>query len=206
MLRHMKRFDTGLSSAQLKEKILDAADKRFKTMGFKKTAMAEIADDLGMSTANLYRYFPGKLDIAEGFAIRCFVEKEKSLKLTLEIPDITSVERLKAFASSLLHFNYQQLQNYPAINDIIVALCAERPRLVDRKSSGELELICVILEMGNESGDWLIDDVALVGQAVLTSWVMFASPMFMQLHTLDELEKMLHGVVELTLNGLSKRA
>ncbi|HIG78565.1 MAG TPA: TetR/AcrR family transcriptional regulator [Cycloclasticus sp.] len=201
----MKRFDAGLSDGQLKEKILDAADKRFKAVGFKKTAMAEIADDLGMSTANLYRYFSSKLDIAEGFAIRCFVEKEQALESVLRIPKLSNQERLQNFALVLLHFNYQQLQNYPAINDIVVALCEQRPRLIERKRLGELEIIKVILEKGNDNGDWIIDDVALVGRAVLTSWIMFTTPMFMQLHTLEELEDMLNNVVSLTLDGLNKR-
>jgi AcrR family transcriptional regulator len=43
--------------------ILDAAHRRFSAYGFGKTTMAEIADDVGMSAANLYRYFENKLDL-----------------------------------------------------------------------------------------------------------------------------------------------
>ncbi|MFN9357805.1 MAG: TetR/AcrR family transcriptional regulator, partial [Alphaproteobacteria bacterium] len=45
--------------------ILEAARKRFLHYGYAKTTMAEIASDCSMSPGNLYRYFPGKLDIAE---------------------------------------------------------------------------------------------------------------------------------------------
>ena len=68
----MKRFDTNLSEEQIKKDILSAADKRFRTFGFKKTTMAEIAQDLGMSTSNMYRYSPSKVSIAEAFALQCF--------------------------------------------------------------------------------------------------------------------------------------
>ncbi|PHS72903.1 MAG: hypothetical protein COB22_03175 [Cycloclasticus sp.] len=201
----MKRFDAGLSEDQLKEKILDAADKRFKAVGFKKTAMAEIAVDLGMSTANLYRYFPSKLNIAEGFAIRCFVEKEKILKAAIKTSKGSSLNQLKAFALALLHFNYQQLQDYPAINDIIVALCADSPTLVERKISGERELIMLILESGKSNEGWDIDDTETAGRAILVSWIMFTTPTFMQLYTLKELENLLDNVVNLTINGLRPR-
>ncbi len=201
----MKRFDANLSPGQLKEKILDAADKRFKVLGFKKTSMAEIANDLGMSTANLYRYFPSKVDIAEGFAIRCFVEKEQGLAKVVEKAQLSGIESLKSFAVALLHFNYKQLQDYPAINDIIAALCAEKPSLVERKRMGELELIKIILQKGQEIDGWVFDDINLTGRAILASWVMFTTPTFMQLNTLEELEALLESLMDITINGLQPR-
>ncbi|HTA82482.1 MAG TPA: TetR/AcrR family transcriptional regulator [Bacteroidia bacterium] len=42
------------------EKILDVAQKRFARFGLAKTTMSEIADDLGVSKASLYYYFPDK--------------------------------------------------------------------------------------------------------------------------------------------------
>jgi len=201
----MKRFDADLPNDQLKEKILEAADKRFKTQGFKKTAMAEIAGDLGMSTANLYRYFPSKLDIAESFAIRCFVAKEHILQSVVVDKQMTCSERLRAFAVASLHYNYQQLQQYPAINDIVVALCAERPALVERKKSGELELLTSILLQGQAAGDWQLDDVHSTGSAILVSWLMFTTPTFMQHQSLEGLEKVLDSILDLTINGLRPR-
>jgi len=201
----MKRFDADLPSDQLKEKILDAADKRFKAQGFKKTAMAEIARDLGMSTANLYRYFPSKLDIAEGFALRCFVAKEVILQGVVADKTIPNGEWLHAFASALLRYNYDELQKHPAINDIVVALCAERPALVERKNSGELELLTLILEQGKADNNWQLEDVQLTAKAVLASWTMFITPVFMQHQTLGGLEELLDSILNITINGLKPR-
>ena len=41
-------------------KILDIAQKRFARFGLTKTTMSDIADDLGVSKASLYYYFPDK--------------------------------------------------------------------------------------------------------------------------------------------------
>jgi AcrR family transcriptional regulator len=51
--------------------ILLAAQKRFGMYGFEKTAMHEIASDLGMSKASLYYYFPDKESL-----YKAVVEKE----------------------------------------------------------------------------------------------------------------------------------
>lgn len=48
---------------QLSGKIVAAARARFQRYGYAKTSMQEIAADCGMSAANLYRYYDGKLAI-----------------------------------------------------------------------------------------------------------------------------------------------
>ena len=50
-------------SELVREAILDAAQARLLRFGYHKTTMSEIADDAGMSAANLYRYFRNKQDI-----------------------------------------------------------------------------------------------------------------------------------------------
>ena len=52
----------------VRECIVEAAKKRFSHFGYAKTTMAEVASDCAMSPGNLYRFFPGKLDIAEAIA------------------------------------------------------------------------------------------------------------------------------------------
>src|ERR687898_299399 len=46
-----------------KNLIIDAAQKRFAHFGVGKTTMNEIADDLSISKASLYYYFPDKLNL-----------------------------------------------------------------------------------------------------------------------------------------------
>jgi TetR/AcrR family transcriptional regulator len=48
---------------QKREAIIEAAQKRFNHFGVGKTTMNEIADDLSISKASLYYYFPDKLNL-----------------------------------------------------------------------------------------------------------------------------------------------
>ena len=201
----MKRFDTNLSEKQIKKDILSAADKRFRTFGFKKTTMAEIAQDLGMSTSNLYRYFPSKVSIAEAFALHCFEEKEAGLQLLLEQPLVSAVESLFVYAKGLLHYNFDQLNTYPAINDMIMALCETSSEIVDKKREGELSILKVILEKGQEEKCWVIEDLDETGLAIMASWVMFSTPTFMRHQTLEQLEKRLGNLLNLIITGLRVR-
>ena len=200
----MKRFDTSLPEGQIKKSILDAANNRFRAFGFKKTTMAEIAEDLGMSTSNLYRYFPSKLDIAEAFALHCFEEKEEGLLSEVQV-SIPPSECLKRYAVALLHYNYEQLRDFPRLNEIIMALCDENSALVERKVQGELMIINDIIRRGCTEENWEVESIEKTGMAVMSSWVMFNTPMFMKHKTLEDLEERLSHILQLLLTGLEKR-
>src|SRR5919199_5226691 len=57
-------------------RIMEAAEALFRRLGFAKTAVADIAAELGMSPANVYRFFPSKNAIVEAICRRCLGEVE----------------------------------------------------------------------------------------------------------------------------------
>jgi len=167
--------------------------------------MSELAEDVGMSTSNLYRYFSSKLDIAEAFALHSFAEKEIGLQLLLEKPLDSAVDSLVIYAKGLLQYNFDQLYTYPAINDMIMALCEASSEMVDKKREGELSILKVILQKGQEEKCWAVDDLDETGLAIMASWVMFSTPTFMRHQTLEQLEKRLSNLLNLIITGLKVR-
>ena len=77
------------------KQILDAASRRFLHYGYGKTTMSEIAQDCNMSTGNLYRYFPSKLDIAEMFVRVLRREQVAKLRAVLLNPSSYEFEMAK---------------------------------------------------------------------------------------------------------------
>ena len=55
-----------IADPKRRERILEAAERAFVRHGFHATTMQHVADELGMSAGNLYRYFPSKEAIVEG--------------------------------------------------------------------------------------------------------------------------------------------
>ena len=58
-------------------RIMDAAEALFRRLGFGKTAVADIAAELRMSPANVYRFFSSKNAIVEAICQRCLGELEE---------------------------------------------------------------------------------------------------------------------------------
>src|SRR5882724_12200718 len=58
-------------------RIVDTAETLFRRMGFAKTAVADIAAELRMSPANIYRFFDSKIAIVEAICRRCLAAVEE---------------------------------------------------------------------------------------------------------------------------------
>lgn len=63
-----------------RELIINAALKRFSHFGIAKTSMSEVADDLKLSKANLYYYFPDKFSLIEAIAYRIMDESDAAIE------------------------------------------------------------------------------------------------------------------------------
>ena len=55
----------GIAPDEARERILEVAEQHFRRIGYHKTSMADIASQLEMSTANIYRFFPSRAAMNE---------------------------------------------------------------------------------------------------------------------------------------------
>ncbi len=60
-----------------RERIMETAETLFRRLGYAKTAVADIASELGMSPANVYRFFPSKTAIVQAICQRCLTELDE---------------------------------------------------------------------------------------------------------------------------------
>lgn len=190
---------------EISTQILDAAEARFRTYGFGKTTMAEIASDIDMSTANLYRYFENKVAIGSAMASRCICDRETILNEVVNRAGITEAERLKIFVLEMLNYGHSQISNEPKISELIDVMIKKRPDLVQGQVASDNELITTILQQGCDSKEFDIGDVTEMASYVQAAIVKFSSPFFINMFPFEELERLAKGVVLLILNGLVKK-
>lgn len=190
---------------EIRTQILDAAESRFRTYGFGKTTMAEIASDVDMSTANLYRFYENKLDIGSAMATRCFIERESYLTGVLQQEGLTAAQRFEAFVVEMLRYMHAQFSQQPKISELVDVIITKRPDLVQEQIASDNRMLKIVLQKGIESGEFAVSDINEVSKYVLAAIVKFSSPFFMAMYPIEELEQVAKGVVGLILNGLIKR-
>lgn len=192
-------------SSQIRTDILDAAEKRLRTYGYGKTTMAEIATDVGMSAANLYRYFDNKLDIGAALAQRCFDTRFTLLQAVAERTDINAIQKLEEFVVTNLRYTHTQFSETPKVNELVDIIMAERCDLIQAKIETDLRLLKRILQDGMEHGEFEISDLTTTAEAVLHAITKFSVPLFMTMYPLDEFEHHARNLVALLVRGLSAK-
>lgn len=190
---------------EISKQILDAAEVRFRTYGFGKTTMAEIAGDIEMSTANLYRYYENKLAIGVAMADRCMGRRELVLKEVISRTDITEAERLQIFILEMLNYMHGQFSNEPKMSELVDVIVQKAPELVQQEVRNDKDFITAILQKGCASGEFDVAHIDEMASYVQASVVKFSSPFFIAMYPIEELQRLAKGVVALILNGLIKK-
>ncbi len=182
--------------------ILEAAKKRFLHYGYAKTTMAEIASDCSMSPGNLYRYFPGKLDIAEAICTQAGEYAISRLREAMRRPGRSAKDRLRDFLFADMKLTYDQLEYDKQVFEMARVVSQERPQFANRILALNRALLSEILSAGNASSEFFIEDVVFTAEMLQSATMKFRYP---QLHSklpYEKLERELDGVLNLLLNGL----
>jgi AcrR family transcriptional regulator len=67
------------AAAATRTAIIETADRLFRGLGYQKTTVADIARELRMSPANVYRFFPSKSAICEAIAARILAALDEAV-------------------------------------------------------------------------------------------------------------------------------
>lgn len=186
--------------------ILAAASRRFLHYGYKKTTMSEIADDCKMSTGNLYRYFPSKLDIAEMFVRVLRREQVAKLRSVLDRPDLHAGQKLREFFLLKFKIAYERFHDKPKAYELSSELISERPKVALEWESAEGGVLASILEEGDRAGLFAIDNAVSMAKILQDACYRFTSPVVFHEGEFDELSEELNGVIDLILDGFAWRA
>jgi AcrR family transcriptional regulator len=190
---------------QTRQKILDAAENRFKRYGFNKTTMTEIANDCDMSAANIYRFFNSKSEIVGEMANAYYNQSEALLREVAHRPDLTVNERLEAFTLKALQCTYDLIGNQPKMKEIVEFITDERCDIITQHETVKRSLIAEILAEGNRTGAFDVQNIVTTADAFLHATVLFYCPYLMEWHSLEELEILVKEIVCLLVKGLEKR-
>ena len=187
----------------IRTKIVAAAYKLIARYGYGKTTMADLAEACGMSPGNLYRYFPGKLDIAEQLALRAFEEEEDALREVVRKPGMSASEKLKLFLCTQLRVTHAKLNEDAKIFEIAQIITRERPLLANQNLARIRALLAEILSAGNAAGEFDVPDVVSAAEMIQCATMKFHYPQLFTRLALEDLEREQRGVLDLILSGIS---
>jgi AcrR family transcriptional regulator len=138
---------------------LEVAQKWFGKFGLNKTSMSEIADDLGISKASLYYYFPDKESLYRAVVQKEqgeFIQRISEKLVSISEPENLLMEYVRArfsYFRSLLNLGRLKFEEYASIKPVF------RESILLFKET-EQEIIRKILEKGMQEGVFSAGDPA----------------------------------------------
>ncbi|GAA0530239.1 TetR/AcrR family transcriptional regulator [Chitinophaga japonensis] len=141
---------------EMRERILEAALKRFTHYGSAKTTMTEIADDLGCSKASLYYYFPDKKGLHKAVLMK--IADDFFAEMEAEADHVHSAEeclkRINGIRSNFLQ-RFCRLELFKVMNE---TQTEEMQGVMKAAKEREHRLVTRIIRAGAASGELEVDD------------------------------------------------
>jgi AcrR family transcriptional regulator len=140
------------------ERILEAAERLFRHYGYGKTTVADIARDLGMSPANVYRFFASKEQIHQAICGRMLAA---SLHLAMGISKLPlpASERLRRCILEQHRLTKETMLDEQKVHEMVV-VAIERDWHVIEKHIDRLHLIYSgLIQEGIDAGEFRQQDL-----------------------------------------------
>ena len=159
-----------------RERILHVARDHFRTYGYAKTTVADIAKACGMSPANVYRFFPNKVAIVEATAAQWLAEVEHLARAIAERP-VSAAERLEAYFVEVHEATLERFFEQSKIHETCVMVIDNHWPVVDAYVRRLSNILSIILADGLESGEFSYDGPPMaMAMLVMDATVLYHHP------------------------------
>jgi AcrR family transcriptional regulator len=192
------------TSEETRECILVAAWDLFRQIGFRKTTIADIAGALGMSSANIYRFFASKDALTEAICRTMLGGLLETARAAAERPGLPSA-RIRA-VMMLLHRNHRdQMTNQKRVHEV-VAVAMEQNWAAIEEFLGACDLLVAgLVAEGQASGEFGPGDSVLLGKRTMDACAGILHPTLIAECGSDEPDANAQGVVDFALRALANK-
>ncbi len=178
--------------------IATVARSHFRRFGYAKTSMKEIAEDCGMSVANLYRYHDGKLAIGAAVAAAeqaaLFAECDRAVAAG----PVDLVAKLVILFHALIDGTHRQIRSTPLLFELGMAVARAQPAHHQRILQETEVRIAGIL------GTSAAIDARVAGQLILLASAPFVLPWMLRTQPFGNPRAQVEPLIKCLVSGLAK--
>ncbi len=173
------RSQDGATTTQAKEtreKIIATANRLFHVYGYQKTTIADIARELEMSPANVYRFFASKAALTKAVTIVVTDECINDLRKIADRKNLSASEKLREMAR--FHFNdmRERFMQDRKMHELLEAAMEEAWEEIERHKNHIRELIAQTISEGMDAGEFARHDPKTAALLFKQSLIMFFHP------------------------------
>jgi AcrR family transcriptional regulator len=190
-----------------RKRIMETAETLFRRLGYAKTAVADIASELGMSPANVYRFFPSKTAIVQAICQRCLGEIDEKAWVIARSRAPAS-QRLEQLQLEIFAYHKDNLLEEQRVNDIVLVAMEESWDAIMAHKEVVRTTIELILRDGIESGEFDDQiDPRETSAMIMKAFIGFCHPMLIAqgLQEGHDLETEARSLIRFLLRAITRR-
>ncbi len=156
-------------------RILEAAERLFKHYGYAKTTVADIAKDLGMSPANIYRFFGSKSEIHKALANR-MLEASRAVAWENAKRAVSATERLRDHFLQQHRITVETLLHENKVHEMVVVAIEEQWSVIEDHIMQLRAIVAGLVEEGIAMGEFRAQDAELAAECLCDCTVTLCHP------------------------------
>src|SRR5215470_8737128 len=158
-----------------RERILVVAERLFRQLGYQKTTVADIAKELRMSPANVYRFFESKKAIHEGVARVLMGEVEDAATAILKKPGPASA-RMRELLTAVHVMNTERYVGDSKLHEMVEIAMEESWEVCVAHIQCVTETIGGVIAQGVASGEFTVADIPLAAMCTCHAMIGYFHP------------------------------
>jgi AcrR family transcriptional regulator len=170
---------TGKDFDEARARILEAAEKQFRRAGYHRTSVADIAAEVGMSAANIYRFFPSRDAINESICGRV-VNEVTDIAVAIVRTNAPATEKLDQLLTAVHRHNKTTPVKAKYMHDLIADATRENWAIIKLHTERLVTIFEAIIREGIEAGEFRVEDAAEAARAVKFALMPFLHPILIE--------------------------
>jgi AcrR family transcriptional regulator len=189
--------------SETRERILVVAERLFRQIGYQKTTVADIAKELRMSPANVYRFFDSKKAIHEGVARGLMGEVEIEAQRFVDKPG-PAAPRLRELMETVHRMNSERYVGNSKLHEMVAIameedwdVCVAHIELITR-------IMGSVIAQGVASGEFEVTDLEVAASCCCVGMMRFFHPQMIA-QCVNKPGPSLDQMIDFILGGLAPR-
>lgn len=185
------------------ERILDSAERLFRHYGYTKTNVADIARDLGMSPANIYRFFASKVEIHQALCGRMLGAVYQMTKETFSLP-LSASDRLRRFVHEQHRLTVETMLDQEKVHEMVIIALERDWHVIEKHIDRIHGLIAEVIREGIAAGEFAEQDHVVAGRCFGAATVLLCHPQLVAQCLAKENRATLDELTEFAIRALKK--
>jgi len=157
-------------------RIVAAAERLVREMGYQKTMVADIAGILRMSPANVYRFFRSKRAIYETVAAR-LMEEVETTAAAIASEDGEAVDRLRRLLAAIHLMNARRYTGDEKLHRMVATAMKNDWKVYDVHVERIICIVAKVVDDGTKQGVFEVSDVVPAAMFAMTAMSRFFDPL-----------------------------